>query len=77
MSLPPDVAGLLDGATEWVGFPSREMMAKGIGYLLGCHNHNFVVLSDHTFSLVVSKTALQCLQDAFPTSLLERTHPGD
>lgn len=65
VALEPKVSSQVSACTEWVEFTNQQDLAKAVGYLLGCHRHNFIVLPDGQWSLVVSEAGLACLKEYF------------
>jgi hypothetical protein len=70
--LPPAAASQLAGCSEWVMFESQEDLARAVGYLLGCHRHNFAVLPDSKWTMVMSDMALKCLQIHLESRTLDK-----
>jgi hypothetical protein len=65
MALEPKVSDQVSACTEWVEFAKQEDLAKAVGYLLGCHRHNFIVLPDGQWSVVVSQAGMTCLREYY------------
>jgi hypothetical protein len=65
MALEPKVSGQLSACTEWVEFANQQDLGRAVGYLLGCHRHNFIVLPDGQWSIVVSMAGMSCLREYF------------